>query len=789
MAFAGHSYRRRRKLTDLFVTSALFSATPAYAARPVSIAIPATKLSKAILLLAEQTGADITTTEADISTLTVTPLSGRYSAAAALHRLLAHTRYRAVAINANSFRIVLAPKRRVAPEPPKSTQTVDAPIVVTASKQPVKLLRFPGSIQYIGSGAVNSMTAQNHNIDDIARILPVLQMTELGKGRNKIFIRSVADSSFNGATQSAASIYFGDVQTSYSGADPGLALYDVRSVEILEGPQGTLYGAGSLSGIIRITPNPVDLGRTLAGGDLSVTVTQDGGTDYGGNAVVNLPIISDRLGIRAVAYHQRDGGFIDDRFRQLKDVNTVVTTGGRLAVRGDLGDGWQVDTSAVLQDIAGADGQYATADVGPLARNSVLAQPWSRTVLLGRVVITKTWDSNLQLVSATGIVSDRSQDNFDATGVLSETQPILYFNQTSNLFVSHETRLSRTLPNGRSWLIGSAALFDRNIETRTVGAPASQQDIIGVTNTGLSLSVFAEATIPLGRTLSLTTGARLTQARNDGVPTPDSGRVEVARGLTTSRIDPTLAVSWQLAQHLAAFGRFQTGFRTGGIAVARGIGRVADFRADSIIMGEIGLRSERPQETGIAFSAALSFARWSDIQADLVARRGQPYTSNIGDADIYGAEGTVDWVPIRGLTARAAFFFTHNQLYGSFARTSVLGNQRLPQTPSFASNANISYRWKHGIESELHVGATARYVGRSVLGTSNFLDVSQGNYATFGLFAGWAWRKFATSVMIDNIADSRANRFAYGNPFLISARNQVTPLQPRNIRFAISVPL
>ena len=71
----------------------------------------------------------------------------------------------------------------------------------------------------------------------------------------------VADSSFAGAAQSTASIYFGDVQLGYSGADPSIRLYDMQSVEVMEGPQGTLYGTGSIGGVIRLTPKAVDLTR------------------------------------------------------------------------------------------------------------------------------------------------------------------------------------------------------------------------------------------------------------------------------------------------------------------------------------------------------------------------------------------------------------------------------------------------------------------------------------------------------------------------------------------------
>ncbi|WP_432490608.1 TonB-dependent receptor plug domain-containing protein, partial [Flavonifractor plautii] len=72
---------------------------------------------------------------------------------------------------------------------------------------------------------------------------------------NKLFIRGIADSSFSGPTQSPVGQYFGDMRTTYSGPDPDLKLVDMQSVEILEGPQGTLYGSGALGGIVLLRPS------------------------------------------------------------------------------------------------------------------------------------------------------------------------------------------------------------------------------------------------------------------------------------------------------------------------------------------------------------------------------------------------------------------------------------------------------------------------------------------------------------------------------------------------------
>jgi len=759
-------------------------------AADIKVSIGATTLDIALTALARQSGADIISTEPGLRQIPVKRLDGRMPVRTALDRLLAGTGYRAVAIDANSYRIVRAPvqpvaqRRHAAPHP---AAFLEADIIVTASKQPVALLRFPGSIVVASSPTTRSAADRPFDMDEIARTTPVLQNTEFGAGRNKIFIRGIADSSFNGSTQSTASIYFGDVQLGYSGPEPSLNLYDIERVEVMEGPQGTLYGAGAIGGVIRLTPHPVDLskaGGSIAGG---LTVTSGGAPGGDLSAMVNLPLLDDKVGVRIVGYRVRDGGYIDDRERELSNINRTDTVGGRVALRIDPGDGWNVDTGGLIQRIDAADAQYAEVTAGPLSRRSTLAQPFHNQLVLGRLVIHKKWSSGLEFVSATGVVDTHSGDVYDATRAPGFYRPTIYENNDENLLLTHESRLSRSTPGGISWVAGFALLYDNDAQTRSLGPPGNPADIIGVTNVTKSLSVFAEATVPVSPSLSLTLGARVTTARTDGDPSTQPRAEDFVRGRSTRRFDPTAALSWLVAPRLALFARVQSGYRTGGIAVARGVGRIADFQSDSIRVGEIGLRMERSGPTGLAMSAGVSFARWRDIQADLFNRRGQPYTTNLGNANIVGVEGTGDWVPLRGFHATFAFLYTHNVVDGPLAQSSVLANRHLPETPAFAGNVGLSYQWPVG-ESSLSVGAMARYVGRSVLGTGDFLDVSQGRYTVIDVSGGWKWRNIDASLTLDNLTNRKDNRFALGNPIILGTRDQTTPLRPMNIRagFAIS---
>lgn len=744
------------------------------------------------MTLAREAGVEIISTEPGLRSVETRAISGTMSPRQALSRLLEGTGYRAQPI-AGGYRVVRAqrpPARtpRPASSPPPSSSPPAPDIVITASKQRIPLLRYPGSLTVV-DGLPGTPMQGKGSLTDLARAMPILQSTQLGTGRNKVFIRGVADSSFNGSAQSPTSIYLDDVQLNYSGSDPGLRLYDMRSVEVLEGPQGTLYGGGAIGGVIRLTSNPADLSSAAGSVVGGATATLGGAPGFDVAGMVNLPLIKDRLGLRAVAYAGRDGGFIDDSNRGLSDINRTDTVGGRVTLRLDPGAGWRVETSGAIQRIDARDGQYAETSAGALARRSQIAQPFDNRLLFGRVVLTREWDSGLRFFAAAGIVGYRSTDQFDATpraapGVT--VTPVIYIANREKRLLSQETRLSRSVANGNSWVAGFTLVSDRDILSRSIGSPGNDFEIIGVTNVTQAASAFGEATIAVLPGLSLTGGARITTARTDGSPSSTPRSSNFVKGRSTRRIDPTVALSWQVAPQLALFARFQTGYRTGGLAVAPGIGRVADYRPDAIMVGEIGARKLRNGALGIAFSGSVSIARWSNIQADLINRRGQPYTSNVGDARIETVEGNADWVPVAGLRATASFLLTDNTVMGPIADLSQRNNRRLPETPPLALHGGLSYEWNiRNVTPQ--IGVTTDYVGRSVLGTGDLLDLSQGNFWVVGLFANLHWQRLDVSLSLDNLTNTAGNRFAFGNPFSLSYRDQATPLRPLNMRVGMGV--
>src|SRR3984957_2047942 len=214
------------------------------------------RLGEVVAALGLQAGVTITVTEPDVADQRAAGVSGSLSFKEALDRVLRGTDAEAIFYDRSIIRIVrkrpVPAVKNPEPAPASAPNEPLQEVVVTASKQKLSIDTYPGSVKVI---PLDPGWTADHAADGtgaITQLLPTLSSTNLGPGRDKIFIRGVADSSFNGPTQATAGQYLGDVRLNYNAPDPDLNLYDMKRVEVLVGPQGTLYGAGSLGGIIRL---------------------------------------------------------------------------------------------------------------------------------------------------------------------------------------------------------------------------------------------------------------------------------------------------------------------------------------------------------------------------------------------------------------------------------------------------------------------------------------------------------------------------------------------------------
>jgi outer membrane receptor protein involved in Fe transport len=792
------------------ITTAI--ATPACAAERQTISIAPGRLGEAAIALGRQTGASIGMSDQSLAAIRTPAIAGHLSTEAALRQLLKGTGAKAQRIGGNGWRIIRArpaPSSPAAAPAPIPAAPLDAPppaeIVVTASKRDTPLPRYAGMVEALDSSMFTAAEASGGTATLLARVAS-LSSTHAGSGRNKLFIRAIADSGVAGPTQATTGQYLGDMRLNYAAPDPDLKLYDVGRVEVLEGPQGTLYGAGSLGGVIRVMPNAPNLaeygGQVSAG--LSATQHGDPGGDL--SATINLPIVSEKLALRIVGYGVRDGGYIDDANRGKDDVNRIGTYGGRAALRFAPSDDWTIDLSGVYQHIDGDDAQYAARSVGRLQRASAVAQPYYADYLLGNLRIEKQWDS-LRFVSSTGYVRHILAESYDATQT---GGPPALFRQRNRVDIfSTENRLVRDLDNGLGWILGASYLQSTSDLQRSLtsyGAAAVQPAIIpgvpmygrgraaaatGVRNMVKEATLFGEASFEPIKGLVATFGGRLTNSRLSGealdpvaaLSNADILRAEAQADRSETIFLPSASLLTDAIPDVTLYARFQQGFRPGGLAVDDQ--RVRRFQNDRVSTAEIGARKGVPGRDAVAFSANVAYTDWRNIQADVTDRIGLPTTANIGDGRIYTVEGRVVVRPTQRLTVDGSVIYNDSRLTQptDFVRALSYEGRSLglPNVANLSGRMAMDYRAPLGDAMQIHLSGSARYIGKSRLGVGPILGQSQGDYVDTSLSASVTRGPVQYSLTLTNLFDSDGNRFSLGTPFDLRT-DYYTPLRPRTIR-------
>jgi outer membrane receptor protein involved in Fe transport len=788
MAGGWHRGPVRAPEATVLIVIATAMATPVAASPLVRFDLPAGRLGDVIGKLGSQGNISIGVSDPVADAMRVHAVKGRLTVTDALDRMLKGTGLSYIPVDSQSFRIVRTPPKPLPSRRPlqaeRPTDSAADDILVLASKRGTPLQDFPGTVSILDGRSAGFNRTGTAGTDAVVDALPALDSTHLGPGRNKLIIRGIADSSFTGPTQAVVGQYLGDVRLNYNAPDPDLTLYDMNRVEVLEGPQGTLYGAGSLGGIVRLVPEMPDLANTSGSAVAGLSFIHGGGPGNDIAAMINMPLRNDGAAVRAVAYHSTDGGYITDTQRKLNHINSSRTGGGRVDLRIEPGNDWMVDLGGTIQGINNADSQYADRSAPRDMRSSALAQPFDNDYRLGQLTVTKHW-RNLSLVSATGVVGHDVAERFDATAQ-SGGVPTIYDQSSHIMLISNETRLSQQGLDGAGWLVGSSFIANDERLTRDLGPPASPVRIAGVHNAVIQGAIYGELSVRWRNNLTITGGGRVAYSRLIG-NLLDSASAEGEPSRSEVELLPSFAIAWRPIHRLTAYLRYQEGFRPGGLSVAPGPSGLTSqrYRGDNIATFEGGMRFGDAARDRLSASIGLSFARWKNIQADLVDGEGLPFTANIGTGRILGLETKFAWRLLPGLTAEASLFLNDSELVDAAPGFETARTSELPDVAELGARGAIAYQTKLSEKLSLTVDASIRYFGHSRLGVGPMLNIEQGNYTDTAVSARIGGRNFGISISASNLLDSARNRFSLGNPFGVTSGQQTTPQQPRTIRIGI----
>jgi iron complex outermembrane recepter protein len=359
-------------------------------------------------------------------------------------------------------------------------------VVVTAQKRSELLQEVPVAVTALTGEALQDMGAQGFM--DYARFMPSLSMLSRGDGNSTLQVRGVSPPGFG--TQATTAVYFDEIPVGSQFGQPDLPLVDIDRVELLRGPQGTLFGEGSIGGTLRVITNKPQLDEFTLSVSGEASQTKDGGENYGGSAIVNVPL-GEYMAFRSSASLRQMDGWIDSvgrraepstkvgalSYKSFKDVNSRELGTVRAALLVQPTDKLSIDLAYSLVSI---DGDDVDVDLNDASLLSPGFQPdvivvgehksdWAvrnyRKDDYEQISLTIDYDLGwATITSATGAFTRELDELGEQPGYAFFTgaNNWSFYTQDDEYF-SHETRLTSTTEGPLEWVAG---IFyrDREIE-------------------------------------------------------------------------------------------------------------------------------------------------------------------------------------------------------------------------------------------------------------------------------------------------------------------------------------
>ncbi|WP_447765136.1 TonB-dependent receptor [Sphingopyxis panaciterrae] len=703
-------------------------------------------------------------------------------------------------------------------------------IIVTANKRAERQLDVPSAITAFRG--TDLLDAGYTSLKDYLALTPGVQVSQAGGGGTPI-IRGLTTGTNLGAIVGivvdgapigpSSSFNLGGANS--TDLDP----IDLERVEVLKGPQGTLYGANTLGGLISYTfarPSLTEV-TAIARGELSGT--QHGGTNYSVRAAASAPIVRDVLGVRVSGYVDRPAGFVDNDVAGIDDFNRQRNWGINGSLRFEPSANLSINIVGFHQRVnqSGQDYVVYGADrkpVSDLHYDQQLYNKYRKTtdVLIGTI------DYDLGFASLTSVSSYQKVDSYIVLNALTFNAQLPFFTLLGGAAVppgtsagadaqgpikkfSQELRLASSGDGPLQYVVGAFYTHEKaRTSTNIVGFNEDFQEVptlapaigFGVNDTYKEIAGFGNVTYKFGEAFDLTGGLRIGRISqtynqtfygsdadafnsfldlNDLPPVPfDTG---TTRGSET--VKTWLATArYHFSPDGMIYARYATGFRPGGPNFAVP-GLPASFKSDSTENFEGGLKSKFWGGKGTVDLSAY-YMRWKDILIQVSSGGLNAYT-NGGRARVYGVEGALSLQPIDGLTFSGTFSYNNARIteIDPLAAGSIGVGDPLPNNPKWSGSLSADYRTPVSGDWQAVVGATAKFVGQrhAALRSSLVLpDYLMPSYALFDLRAGLESDRVDIGLFVRNLTDKRAQLSAAAT----SGINEVLVQRPRTIGVAVT---
>jgi iron complex outermembrane recepter protein len=573
-------------------------------------------------------------------------------------------------------------------------------VIVTATRRAERLQDVPESISAFDANAIALRGLAQ--MDDYARLVPGLSISDRQPGGTTIVFRGVATSGLQFGSVSSSSLYLDEQPITQSGRSPDPRLIDVERVEALRGPQGTLYGASSQSGTLRVITAKPDPRGIDAWAEAQLSSTSKGGTGHDLSAMVNVPIVDDKLALRLVGFTAEDAGFIDNVLADSqggtfnnatvadKDVNTLRTTGGRAALRLEASEKVSATFGAIFQEVDAQGHGDANFDLGGLQQvrfeKEGMNDKWYQLALgldaqlpFGNAVVSASYfhrDFRYDADATDYEFAFNQNASYDAPAYDFGGDPrgFAQNHETTNISTL-EARLSSPtdLESRWGWLVGAfyskesgKTAFDSYVrgyedtpsfqyfdtyEQNLTGNSLTPSDrwFQGRYDTELDqVAVFGELSFDVTEHFRITAGGRYFDydrkfAQQQEQPPGFTGATRLDGNQETSE-DGTvkkLNLTYRFDRDRLVYATYSEGFRVGGSNPLKPASLLPrDFSSDQLKNYEVGAKTEWLNHR-LRFNASVYFMKWDDFAVQVEDPQREVFQLgfvNLPSADIEGVE-------------------------------------------------------------------------------------------------------------------------------------------------------
>lgn len=713
-------------------------------------------------------------------------------------------------------------------------------IIVTATRREENLQDVPLSVTAYSQEDLNELGIVGY--EGIAQNTPGIVVNRPTQNFNNFTARGINTNGYSAGLQSAVAIYIDELPISANGnstiLDPNL--YDVERVEFLRGPQGTLFGASSLAGAMRIITRSPDLDEFQASAQVDLGLVGSGSLRQRYNAMINIPVIDDKIGFRAVGYYRNEDGWIDNIGTGVEDSNSLEAYGGRAILLMQPSDRFSVRLMASYENSRPADSALTNPALGTYVRRSDRPDLFQGKLENYNLTVNYEFDF-AELVSSTTMSNYDASFYVDLAGTYAQAFPFaLDAYGFDDLFVQ-ETRLVSRTSGPLEWVAGFFYYDKRRTvdfayrsspeylaANNIVGLPDEYYQRFNSYTDQSEIAGYGELTFRFSDNFWITGGLRYGRTtvqsftREGGynsnyltnaycrsfpalcgffIPPLTVTPIAAATGLRVadSQLSWKASVSWRPAPNITTYATVATGFRAPVVNARAGLVSGIDpndivipdgASSDQLINYEVGLKG-RWFGGNLTANLAGYYIDWSDIQvqANRVSDSIQ-FATNIGGAESYGLEFELFARPFQGFSIALNGSVNQakvNDLTPAEAAISgaVLGGRLA--SPHVQGSATVRYDFPVNARTNAYVAANVSHAGSfpnqfpNVPGrpsqVSPTYDFTDA-WTNVNLYAGTIIGRLNLTAYVENLFDDSSVTYVHPEAFL---DGRYARLRPRTI--------